>query len=157
MGLHIKPGTDWDSVFAQARALAPEAFESDRLNNLIGGQWQSLGTTCDHPNPVDQSLIPGPPRVDQSMATAAVASAVQQHHAWASVDLDERKSRVAHALVGLREGRDTIALLLAWEIGKPWRLACADVDRCIDGVDWYLTQIDRQLDGRRTLPGPISN
>ena len=157
MGLHIKPGTDWASVFAQARSLAPEAFEIDRLNNLIGGQWQSLGTTGDHPNPVDQSLIPGPPRIDQSMAAAAVASAVQQHHAWASVDLDERKSRVAHALVGLREGRDTIALLLAWEIGKPWRLACADVDRCIDGVDWYLTQIDRQLDGRRPLPGPISN
>ena len=157
MSLRVKPGTEWASVYSQARALAPEAFESDHLNNLIGGQWQSLGTTGSHANPVDQSPIPGPPRIDQSTAMAAVASAVQQHNAWASVDLDERKSRVATAVEGLREGRDTIALLLAWEIGKPWRLACADIDRCIDGVEWYLRHIERQLQGRRALPGPISN
>lgn len=24
---------------------------------------------------------------------------------------------------------DTLALLLGWEVAKPWRLACADVDR----------------------------
>ncbi|NBO46248.1 MAG: aldehyde dehydrogenase family protein, partial [Actinobacteria bacterium] len=157
MSLRVKPGTEWASVYSQARALAPEAFESDHLNNLIAGQWQSLGTTGSHANPVDQSPIPGPPRIDQSTAMAAVESAVQQHNAWASVDLDERKSRVATAVEGLREGRDTIALLLAWEIGKPWRLACADIDRCIDGVEWYLTHIERQLQGRSPLPGPISN
>lgn len=157
MPLHVKPGTEWDAVYAQARALAPEAFESAHLNNLIDRQWQSVGTTSDHANPVDQNPIPGPPRVDQATAAAAVAKAVAQHQSWRKVSLDERKSRVASALSGLRAGRDTIALLLAWEIGKPWRLACADVDRCIDGVQWYLDNIDRQLVGRRPLPGPISN
>jgi acyl-CoA reductase-like NAD-dependent aldehyde dehydrogenase len=58
--------------------------------------------------------------------------------------------------------RDLLALLLVWEIGKPWRLACADVDRGIDGVRWYVEEIDRQLDvaeagGRGPLPGPVSN
>ena len=44
-----------------------------------------------------------------------------------------------------------------WEIGKPWRIACADVDRCVDGVDWYLQEIERQMEGRAPLPGPVSN
>ena len=57
----------------------------------------------------------------------------------------------------MREHRDTLALLLVWEIGKPWKLACNDVDRALDGVDWYLEQIERQLQGRRPLPGPVSN
>ena len=37
MTLHVKKGTDWKSVYAQARSLAPEAFETDRINNLIMG------------------------------------------------------------------------------------------------------------------------
>ncbi|MFD0787649.1 aldehyde dehydrogenase family protein, partial [Micromonospora azadirachtae] len=54
--------------------------------------------------------------------------------------------------------RDLLALLLVWEIGKPWRLACADVDRALDGVRWYVGEIDRMLaGGREPLPGPVSN
>ena len=48
-------------------------------------------------------------------------------------------------------------MLLMWEIGKPWRLACADVDRALDGVRWYVEQIERQIVGRAPLPGPVSN
>ena len=70
-------------------------------------------------------------------------------------------TRVSEAVDALSEHRDLLALLLVWEIGKPWRLACADVDRCVDGVRWYLGQIERQLrpDGgqRQPLPGPVSN
>jgi acyl-CoA reductase-like NAD-dependent aldehyde dehydrogenase len=157
MTLHIKKGTDWNSVYAQARALAPEAFELDRINNLVNGDWSSVGTPARHVNPVDQMEIQGPPKVDHQTAVDAVASAARAHKSWGLVSLDDRKSKVADALVGLREARDTIALLLAWEIGKPWKLACADVDRCIDGVEWYLSQIDRQMAGRSQLSGPISN
>ena len=38
-----------------------------------------------------------------------------------------------------------------------WKIACADIDSCIEGVEWYLAQIGRQLDGRRPLSGPVSN
>ena len=157
MTLHIKKGAEWASVYAQARALAPEAFEADRISNLVKGEWHSVGTVTEHVNPVDQMPIQGPPKVDFDTAVAAVEDASRQHAAWGKVDLDERKARVSDALVGLKLARDTIALLLAWEIGKPWKLACADVDRCIDGVEWYLTQIERQMQGRSPLPGPISN
>ena len=40
---------------------------------------------------------------------------------------------VARAVAAMREHRDLLAQLLVWEIGKPWKLACADVDRCLDG------------------------
>lgn len=157
MTLHVKKGTDWDSVYAQARNHAPEAFDADRINNLVMGKWLSVGVPADHVNPVDQNSIQGPPKIDHQTAIDAVSDAARQHVRWGKVDLDERKVRVSKALEGLREVRDTIALLLAWEIGKPWKLACADVDRCIDGVDWYLSEIDRQMDGRTQLSGPISN
>jgi acyl-CoA reductase-like NAD-dependent aldehyde dehydrogenase len=157
MSLHVKPGTDWNAVYARAKALAPEAFEADRINNLVMGKWLSVGTTAEHVNPVYQMPIIGPPKVDHQTAIDAVSDAARQHAAWGKVSLDERKAKVSAALVGLREARDTIALLLAWEIGKPWKLACADVDRCIDGVEWYIENIDRQLVGRTPLSGPISN
>ncbi|MFM9920196.1 aldehyde dehydrogenase family protein [Lacisediminihabitans sp. H27-G8] len=157
MTLILKPGTDWATVSDLARHRAPEAFDTDRIRNLIGGDWRAVGTTGEHVSPVDQSPILGPARVDHDTAVAAVADAVRQHRDWGGVPLEERAARVRAALDGLRDNRDAIAMLLVWEIGKPWKIACADIDRCIEGVEWYLGQIGRQLEGRRPLAGPISN
>src|SRR5262249_32745296 len=107
--------------------------------------------------PVDGTELTYLSRVDAPTARAAVHSAAVSHAAWAGTSLADRKARVAAALDALTEHRDLLALLLVWEIGKPWRLACADVDRALDGVRWYLGQIDRQVAGRRPLPGPVSN
>ena len=155
--LQLKPGTEWDAVYARARAAAPEAFDADRILNLHGGQWQRSGEPGQHVNPVDGQPVQGPPRISHDDAIEAVKHAGVEHDAWTTVDLDERKSRVAAAVAEMRLHRDTLALLLVWEIGKPWKLACDDVDRALDGVDWYLGQIERQLQGRTPLPGPVSN
>jgi acyl-CoA reductase-like NAD-dependent aldehyde dehydrogenase len=155
--LSLKPGTAWADVYARARAIAPEAFDADRILNLAGGEWKRTGSPGEHITPVDGSPIEGPPRIDHDDAVTAVAQAADEHKAWGAVDLDERKARVKAAVDEMREHRETLALLLVWEIGKPWRLACADVDRALDGVDWYLQEIERQLVGRRPLPGPVSN
>lgn len=157
MPFSLAPGTSWSDVYARASAVAPEAFDADRILNLVNGQWRRIGTPSKHVTPVDGSVIPGPPRVDHDAAVAAVEYAAREHRAWREVDLDERKQRVAAALSAMREHRDVLALLLVWEIGKPWRLACADVDRALEGVDWYLGEIERQLAGRSPLPGPVSN
>jgi acyl-CoA reductase-like NAD-dependent aldehyde dehydrogenase len=162
MALILKPGTSWWETYARCVQAAPEAFDSDRLRNLTRGEWRRIGIPGDHVNAVDGTPIPGPPLVDYDEAVAAVAFALEEHKLWADVDLDERRARVSEAVDGLIEHRDLLALLLVWEIGKPWRLACADVDRCVDGVRWYLGQIERQLtaaDGtqRSPLPGPVSN
>jgi acyl-CoA reductase-like NAD-dependent aldehyde dehydrogenase len=156
--LQRKPGTSWSETYARCVAEAPEAFDSDRLRNLIDGTWQRVGRPGYHVTPVDGSSIQGPPQVERSIAAAAVEAAVRQHADWSKVELDERRERVSAAVDMMAAQRDLLALLLVWEIGKPWRLACADVDRGLDGVRWYVEEIDRQLDGRRTpLPGPVSN
>ena len=162
MPLVLKSGTSWWETYARCVQVAPEAFDSDRLRNLVRGEWRRIGIPGDHVNSVDGTPIPGPPLVNRDEAAAAVDFALEEHKSWGGVDLDERRTRVSDAVDALIEQRDLLALLLVWEIGKPWRLACADVDRCVDGVRWYLGQIERQLtmsDGtqRQPLPGPVSN
>jgi len=160
--LVLKSGMSWWETYARCVQAAPEAFDSDRLRNLVRGEWRRIGIPGDHVNSVDGTPIPGPPLIDYDEAVEAVDFAVGEHTVWAGVELDERRTRVSEAVDALIEHRDLLALLLVWEIGKPWRLATADVDRCIDGVRWYLGQIERQLqtpDGhqRQPLPGPVSN
>ncbi len=157
MSLVLKAGTSWSDTYSRCGQGAQEAFDPDRIRNLINGEWVRVGHPGEHRNPVDGEQIEGPPRIDHDEAIAAIDGAVREHAAWSRVPLEERKIRVAAAVAAMREHRDLLALLLVWEIGKPWRLACADVDRCLDGVDWYLQEADRQLAGRRPLPGPVSN
>lgn len=153
----LKLGTDFSTIYAKARAVAPEAFDESSIRNLIGGEWQALGTVISHVTPVDQSEIIGPSMLSLDQTMTAVKKAAQMDKDWSKVSLDERKSRVAKAVELLKEHRDLIAQLLIWEIGKPWKLACADVDRCIEGVQWYIEEIDRQMQGRTPLTGPVSN
>ncbi|NYI04484.1 acyl-CoA reductase-like NAD-dependent aldehyde dehydrogenase [Allostreptomyces psammosilenae] len=162
MTLALKPGTSWAETYARCVTVAPEAFRDDRLLNLTLGAWRAVGTPGTHATPIDGSSIPGPPRIGIEEARAAVAFAGEQHEEWSRVPLAERKRRVGEAVEAMAAHRDLLALLLVWEIGKPWRLACADVDRALDGVRWYLENIDRQLAvgteaERRALPGPVSN
>jgi acyl-CoA reductase-like NAD-dependent aldehyde dehydrogenase len=106
--------------------------------------------------------IPGPPRIDRETAARAVQLASDEHAHWSRTSLDERREHVTGAIDELVAHRSLLALLLVWEIGKPWRLAVADVDRCLDGARWYVEEIDRQMqtgtqEERRPLPGIVSN
>lgn len=157
MPLTLKPGTDWSHAYARCCAVAPEAFGDDRVLNHWAGRWQRDGTPASAVSPVDGTVIAGPPRLPGDTATAAVRAALDQHRRWRAVGLPDRTARVRATLDALVEHRDLLALLLVWEIGKPWRSACADVDRCVSGVRWYVEEIDTMLDGRAPLDGPVSN
>lgn len=157
MGYVIKPGTSWDSAYNRCLAVAPEAFDDDRVSNLWGGHWHRDGDPVPATSPVDGTRIAGPPMLSADQAAAAVRASVDRHREWGRVPLADRKARVSAALDALTEHRDLLSLLLVWEIGKPWRLATADVDRAIDGVRWYVEEIDRMVEGRRPLDGPVSN
>ncbi|MEM1423454.1 MAG: aldehyde dehydrogenase family protein [Planctomycetota bacterium] len=157
MALVLKEGASWGEVYARAMGAAPEAFDRDRIRNLVVGEWLRTGEPGEHRNPVDNEPIEGPPRVNRDEAIAAVRATVERHAEWSSVGLDERRDRVARAVAAMRGHRELLALLLVWEIGKPWKLACADVDRCLEGVEWYVAEAERQLEGRKPLDGPVSN
>lgn len=155
--LILKPGTAWSDAWQNCLTVAPEAFRDDHVLNLWAAAWQSGGRTLPAYSPVDGSPIAGPPRLDADTAQRAVRASLDQHDAWRHVPLPERRARVSATLDALTEHRELLALLLVWEIGKPWRLAQADVDRAIDGVRWYVDGVEPMLEGRSPLPGPVSN
>ncbi|MCX4623586.1 aldehyde dehydrogenase family protein [Streptomyces albogriseolus] len=155
--LTLKSGTAWADAWQRCLTAAPEAFRDDRVLNLWNTAWQADGRALPAVSPVDGTPVAGPPRLDRATARHAVRAALDQHRAWRHVPLPERRARVAATLDALAEHRDLLALLLVWEIGKPWRLARADVDRAVDGVRWYADGIDTMLEGRAPLDGPVSN
>ena len=163
MALRLADGTAWSDVLARAVAATGEAFGAEvdgvtTLHNLVEGEWRATGQPAPVRTPVDNTVVINLRRLDADTARAAVLHAAAEHRTWARTPLADRKARVADALDSLTAHRDLLALLLVWEIGKPWRLACADVDRALDGVRWYADEIDRMLaGGREPLPGPVSN
>jgi acyl-CoA reductase-like NAD-dependent aldehyde dehydrogenase len=153
----IAKGANWDELLAHARGVVPEAFGADgRPLNLIGGEWKSPGQPRDTISPVDGRVLGALPMLHLDEAHAAVKVSAAQATEWARVDLDERKRRVSESLDALRAHRDLIARLLIWEIGKPLKQAETDVDRCVDGVAWYIDEIESMVVGRRPL-GVVSN
>ncbi|MEV6194150.1 aldehyde dehydrogenase family protein [Streptomyces sp. NPDC051920] len=155
--LVLKSGTAWTDAWRRCLAAAPEAFRDDRVLNLWNSGWQTDGRALPATSPVDGGPVAGPPRLDGTTARAAVRASLDQHRAWRHIPLTERRARVAAALDALTEHRELLALLLVWEIGKPWRLAQADVDRAIDGVRWYVDGIEPMVEGRTPLDGSVSN
>ncbi|MGW6979512.1 aldehyde dehydrogenase family protein [Streptomyces sp. NPDC054932] len=155
--LALKPGTAWSDAWRRSVAAAPEAFRDDRVLNLWAGSWQPDGRSLPATSPIDGSPVAGPPRLDQETAAAAVRASLDEHRTWRHVPLPERRARVTAALDALTEHRELLSLLLVWEIGKPWHLAQADVDRAVDGVRWYVEHIETMAEGRAPLAGPVSN
>ncbi|MDJ1134456.1 aldehyde dehydrogenase family protein [Streptomyces iconiensis] len=180
--LTLKPGTAWSDAWQRCVALAPEAFAGGdpaaehrpttesgraatefgpateyRVRNLWAGTWHTDGDPLPATSPVDGTPIAGPPRLDAPAAHQAVRAALDTHREWRHTPLAERRARVNAALDALTEHRELLALLLVWEIGKPWKLARADVDRAIEGVRWYADHIGPMTEGRTPLHGPVSN
>ncbi|MFD7231604.1 aldehyde dehydrogenase family protein [Streptomyces sp. NPDC059881] len=152
-----KPGTSWAEAWQRCLTIAPEAFRDDRVLNLWDSRWQADGRPLTATSPVNGGPIAGPPRLDAATAHQAVRASLDQHRAWRHIPLPERRARVAATLDALTEHRELLSLLLVHEIGKPWRLAQADVDRAIDGARWYVDGIETMLAGRTPLVGPVSN
>ncbi|HXT35348.1 MAG TPA: aldehyde dehydrogenase family protein [Chloroflexota bacterium] len=156
-GQRIAAGTEWATAYARAGTLVPDAFgDEGRVLNLIEGSWGWAGHGKPFLSPNDGSLLGTFPMIDMETARRAVHFAAGEYEGWARVDLDERRSRVEACIERLREHRDLLATLLAWEIGKPFAQAQVSVDRCISGVEWYIRTIEPMLEGRRPL-GLVSN
>jgi len=153
----IAPAAEWDLIVRRLKAEAPEAFLSDgRLLNLIEGEWQEPGFGRHYTSAVDGRSLGRIPMIDLEAARRAVKFAKSEAASWATSELDERRRRVSACLEGLRKQRELIALLLIWEIGKPYAQALTDIDRCISGVEWYVENIEGMLGDREPI-GLISN
>lgn len=153
----VSPQVEYSSILTQVKQAVPECFDAQgRFLNLMEGQWQVPGSPRPFISPVDGSDIGSLPFVDHDTALRAVLFAKQEAATWAKVDLDERRRRVQTTLDELRPHTDLIAKLLMWEIGKTYKLGFTDIDRCIDGVQWYVDNIEEMM-GQRTPLGLVSN
>jgi len=154
---HVHPDYQWDTLAAAARALTPEAFQTNgHPLNLIDGAWCEPGHRKQFQTSVDGSVITHLPMIDLATACRAVKAAARQSEAWKTVPLEERAVRVKACVDALKANRKLLSGLLVWEIGKPVHLAEIDVDRCISGVEWYLANIWEFMVDRSPL-GLVSN
>lgn len=154
--LHIPEAASWSTVSRRARALCPEAFKDDRPLNLIGGAWGNPGSPARFSSPNDGTELYALPMLDLQTASQAVRAAAKEQADWGALSYDARRAKVEATLADLEKNRELLALTLAWEIGKPVRLAESDVDRCIEGVRWYLDEAEA-MTAERTPLGLISN
>ena len=152
----ILPGAEWSTLLGELKSLVPEAWENGHVLNLAEGEWKLPGHGKHYFSPVDGSELGFYPMIDLDEARAAVQFSAREFHEWEFVDLDERKRRVMSTLDGLREHHELLARLLVWEIGKPLPQARVSVERCIEGVQWYVENIETLLQNREPL-GVISN
>lgn len=153
----IAPQVAWEQLVAEVKRIVPEAFAADgRVLNLVEGAWGQPGHAKPYISPVDGTMLGTLPMLDIKPANRAVAFAAKEFRTWSKTDLDERRLRVTNCLNELREHSELLTRLLMWEIGKPYRLARSDVDRCISGVAWYVDQIEEMIDGRKPI-GLISD
>ena len=156
-GKRILTGAEWPQLLVQVKTLAPEAFNgSGQVLNLKCGEWGFAGHGKHYSSPVDGSELGRYPMMNEDMARKAVHHAAREFHEWSFVELDERKRRVVECLDSLREHQELLARLLVWEIGKPLAQARVSVERCIEGVEWYVENIETML-GKREPLGLISN
>lgn len=154
----VSPQVEFSGLVAQIKQVTPEIFADNGTNylNLLEGRWQETGKPQDFVSPIDGRTLGQLPMLDRATALRAVQAAHREAADWAKVDLDERKRRVQDCLDQLRANVDLIGKLLMWEIGKTYKLGFTDIDRCIDGAQWYVDHIEDML-GKREPLGVVSN
>jgi len=153
----VSPKVEFNGLLAQVKNITPEIFDNEgNFLNLVGGEWKFSGKPRDFVSCVDGSRLGALPMLSREETLAAVEFASAEFRAWSKTDLDERKRLVNNCLELLTQNVDLIAYLLMWEIGKTYALAHTDISRCIEGVQWYVANIDKMMKNRTPL-GLVSN
>jgi acyl-CoA reductase-like NAD-dependent aldehyde dehydrogenase len=153
----ISPQVEFSSLLSQMKAVTPEVFAADgAFLNLLEGRWQEPGKPRPFTSPVDGTELGSLPMLDHATALRAVQVAKKEAADWARVHLDERKRKVQDCLDQLRQHVELTGKLIMWEIGKTYKLGFTDIDRAIEGVQWYVDNIEGMLGARKPL-GLVSN
>ena len=158
MSKMILPAAQWSVLVDQVKTIAPEMFDSSngRLLNHIAGEWKLAGNGKPIFSPIDGTQLGYLPMLHAAEGKKAVAASAAEFDRWRPLSFDERRTRVEATLDAFRKHRDLLAYLLTWEIGKPVLQARTSVDRCIEGVEWYLEKTEEFSAGRPPL-GLVSN
>jgi len=96
-------------------------------------------------NPADGSLIREYPETPERELAEALADAAQAFAAWRRIAFEERAAALRRAASLLRERRDSLARLMALEMGKPVTQGQAEADKCAGVCDFYADNAARLL------------
>lgn len=153
----ISPQVEYATLLAQVKQVTPEIFTAEGgFLNLMEGRWQEPGRSREFRSPIDGTVLGSLPMLNQDAAIRAVVAAKNEAAAWAATGHDERRTKVQAALDLLRPQVELIGKLLMWEIGKTYKMGFTDIDRAVEGAQWYVDNIDSML-GTRTPLGLVSN
>jgi hypothetical protein len=153
--LQLKPGTAWEDVYARARAAAPEALRGrpHPQPHRWGRAAHRLAVRARQPRRRGsrsrgrrgcRTTRPPRPCASPSASTGRGAGRPRRAQAAGSPP----RCRAARA-------PDTSRCCWCGDRQAVGSCACADVDRALDGVDWY-PRADRAAAGRGARPHPRS-
>ena len=88
-------------------------------------------------NPASGELLRKYPFVSDDQVDTALAAAQEAQRAWRSVPVEERARTVAGVAGLLRDRQRKLAEIVTLEMGKAFREALAEVEKCAAGCDYY--------------------
>ncbi len=157
MSKEVFPNAVWSTLLNELKTACPECFNTNGdLLNLIKGEWQNEGNLKPFNSSIDGTLLGYYPMLKAQEGKEAVEHCAEAFKSWEKVDLDKRKELVSNTLDEMEKHKTLLSYLLMWEIGKPHLQSLDGVERCIDGVRWYVDEIESMMVDRTSL-GVISN
>ncbi len=113
---------------------------------FVNGQWVSGGQPIAVLDPATEESIGSTPTASPEQVQTALQSAAQAQKAWAKLTGVERGNVLRRWADLVDQHRDSLAKLLAQEVGKPLAEAYGEVDF---GNSWfrYYAEFDRRIEG----------
>ena len=109
-------------------------------------------------NPATEEQFHSTPAFTGEELEQAIAGAARATPAWAALHVTERAKVVREAAQVLRNRRDALARTMTLEMGKLFREARAEIDKCALGCEYYAEHAARMIademvstDARRSL------
>ena len=154
----VSPQVEFAALLAQVREITPKIFDADhRFLNLLDGRWQEPRpppevSLAHRRQPARQPAHAQPGK----WPYAPVRAAKREAAAWAA----HRPRRAPRQSAGFPR-RPAPARGADWQaadvgIGKTYKLGFTDIDRAVDGAQWYVDNLDELL-GDSTPLGLVSN
>jgi len=137
-------------VFAPPNADGSKVILPSQLDNFIGGKWVPAqdGETFEDISPVDGKAFVRVARSKAADVDAAVQAATDAKEAWGRTSTTERSNILLKIADRLEQHLEELAVLEAWENGKPVReTLAADLPLAIDHFRYFAGCIRAQEGG----------
>jgi len=86
--------------------------------------------------------------------SARVEAAVRARKEWAAAPVEKRAAVLVSLAALLRKDKETLARLMAVEMGKPVTQGRAEIEKCAVGCEYFASEAPKLLAGNRFPPKP---